>query len=926
MPPRRLPPSWCKELAGEIVDGKYKLLKYVGNGKIGFVYQAQRIDLPDAINAVKLTFDQLRVGWETEIRKVAQLGTIEGVVHFHDLGAGSLVRPDGKHQFQFTVWDYISPGEDLRRHLKRVGTVKTAFLVAVLERVLHVLHACHKTGVVRHGDLHAGNILIGDDSDVRLDDNLQPRAPIYVSDFGYGATGGGKTPKDDYYGLATILNEILDYIDRDTASSTDRQILAAVKEVFDKLLSENQRVERQLPHALLVALKEIQRRAKIGGDPTSLSIAAAEEPTPVSGATPSVGQFQVSEMIGERWDWWRALFVPTVPARTRILALDIPTVVTGPRGCGKTMLFRRLSERLIVECGSVPELPSHKEFVALYVNANDFADAFSRFPNQPTVADERQLICYANLCILADLLSVESSRASKLNEHPSDALLELAGTLLLPEDSEVLLEGEDRLQNYRSILEDIKWKFDGQSLPQFPGYATMCQHRWLPHLLTSLRTACAWVQNRVLVLFVDDYSLPRVTASMQRVLNRLFLQRSAQFLAKIATEASTTFLTEDSSGKNLQDGDDFQLVDIGEEAIFLDDKERLEFLSAIFSRRLRHDPRVPPESADLTHLMGRSGLSKTELARRLRSEVKPTDTRADGQPLRRRGRAAARVHYHGEDIFTDLWSGDTRTMIQLITELVDNAPPITGIPNATSTLRLPVDSETQDRVFRNRGGEWLTANTRNEPTDNAAVKRELANLCRQRTGYQLRGTYGEHLKAIVEAFVEAARTLLQGPTYRIREGRTVREVPRMAFRLEIVDEFRIDGLAREIYRDLIRFGIFMRDNRGKSVRGAFVPRLYVRRLLLPYARLALSKRDSVPLSCSSFIELLLEPDQFRRTFASKRKDAANVSQMELPLLASAQTATPDPAYDDIGIEGKPSAPKTKKRQPANRRKSKSRPK
>jgi hypothetical protein len=29
----------------------------------------------------------------------------------------------------------------------------------------------------------------------------------------------------------------------------------------------------------------------------------------------------------------------------------IPTVVTGPRGFGKTMLFRRLSERLIIECG-----------------------------------------------------------------------------------------------------------------------------------------------------------------------------------------------------------------------------------------------------------------------------------------------------------------------------------------------------------------------------------------------------------------------------------------------------------------------------------------------------------------------------------------------------------------------------------------------
>ena len=72
----------------------------------------------------------------------------------------------------------------------------------------------------------------------------------------------------------------------------------------------------------------------------------------------------------------------------------------------------------------------------------------------------------------------------------------------------------------------------------------------------------------------------------------------------------------------------------------------------------------------------------------------------------------------------------------------------------------------------------------------------------------------------------------------------------MAFRVEIIDDFRVEGLAAEIYKDLIRYGLFMRDARGKSVRGAMVPRLYLRRFLLPYCTLALSKRDSVPLSCS----------------------------------------------------------------------------
>jgi hypothetical protein len=177
------------------------------------------------------------------------------------------------------------------------------------------------------------------------------------------------------------------------------------------------------------------------------------------------------------------------------------------------------------------------------------------------------------------------------------------------------------------------------------------------------------------------------------------------------------------------------------------------------------------------------------------------------------------------------------------------------------------------------------------------VKREIERLRQEKGHFALQGQYGDHLKAIVEAFVTAATRLLAGPTYTIREGAVPREVPRMAFRIEIVDEFRIDGLALEIYRDLIRYGLFMRDSRGKSVRGAFVPRLYLRRLLLPYCTLALSKRDSVQLTCTDFIQLLLQPDAFKEAFAGKR------APVDLPLFPQdAVSSHGDPAYDDISSE------------------------
>jgi hypothetical protein len=183
---------------------------------------------------------------------------------------------------------------------------------------------------------------------------------------------------------------------------------------------------------------------------------------------------------------------------------------------------------------------------------------------------------------------------------------------------------------------------------------------------------------------------------MQRVLNRLFLQRSPDFLAKLATEASSTFVAEDSSGKNLQDGDDYQLVDMGEESLFLPDKERLTFLNDVFSRRLEIDKRIPRDNNSLGALLGRMPYSKTEFARRLR-EVPQTlpigvQPRVDGAS-QRRGRSRGRVLYFGENVFSDLWSGDTRTMIQLISDVVDNASDATQQTPAATQITLPVRSD-----------------------------------------------------------------------------------------------------------------------------------------------------------------------------------------------------------------------------------------
>ena len=73
---------------------------------------------------------------------------------------------------------------------------------------------------------------------------------------------------------------------------------------------------------------------------------------------------------------------------------------------------------------------------------------------------------------------------------------------------------------------------------------------------------------------------------------------------------------------------------------------------------------------------------------------------------------------------------------------------------------------------------------------------------------------------------------------------------------------------------MLRYSVFIEDTRGKSQRGKFVPRLYIRRSLIPQFNLTFSKRDSVRIEPWEFEELLSNPDKFekRRKLHEKTDD------------------------------------------------------
>lgn len=120
------------------------------------------------------------------------------------------------------------------------------------------------------------------------------------------------------------------------------------------------------------------------------------------------------------------------------------------------------------------------------------------------------------------------------------------------------------------------------------------------------------------------------------------------------------------------------------------------------------------------------------------------------------------------------------------------------------------------------------------------------------------GANGERLRQIVTSFGNVANSYIKYKHSK-NEGSRPRH---QASRIELRESPVFVGEAKEIYDDLIRYSVFIQDPRGKSFSGQVVPRLFLRRFLIPHFNLTFSRRDSLLMGVEDFRELILNPRAF----------------------------------------------------------------
>jgi hypothetical protein len=462
----------------------YYIKDFVGEGKIGRVYRAVRTD-PDDVLACKIIPEgRLRQGWERELQKLTKLRGVQHVVQYHDHGTET----DAKNRPYIWVMFQFIDGENLREYIKNLSLLLgVAFIEALGKAIVQVGHGCCAV-VIQHGDLHEGNILIGK-PDPRLPGS--PRT-IWISDFGYGGSHNQLEPKNDYKQTASIISALLHRLRPHELNPRDRLVHEALCTFVSKRLLDAEHTVGLSAAVLLNELAELRSTAERQSAAASRG-EILQEP----------GDFLWAEALGYRVDEWKNLFVPEFLAAQELLTYNI-TVLTGARGCGKTMAFRRLTALMDTLIGQPSGVKGSDRFVGFYLNCRDLVEAFPWLPAKLTEGTQQQLLHYFHLSWLSEI----SKTLARVDLKRTDDYAWL-DTLLarLCVDSYISLpKGADVLSHVRAFLEAQKEKCRLAPIGKLKGIKNwpLARPDTLDRAQESLRENVPWIGETALFFFLDD--------------------------------------------------------------------------------------------------------------------------------------------------------------------------------------------------------------------------------------------------------------------------------------------------------------------------------------------------------------------------------------------------------------------------------------
>jgi tetratricopeptide (TPR) repeat protein len=181
--PKDAAPTFAPE---QIIANRYRIVRFLAQGGMGEVYEADDLDLRERVALKTLRADagesdQARERFKREIhlaRKVSHPNVcrIFDLGHHRVAGDAGAAAEKSPRDISFLTMEFLA-GETLDQRLKRAGKMSPAEALPLVQQMTEALSAAHKVGII-HRDFKSSNVIL-----VPTNDPANP-CRVVVTDFG----------------------------------------------------------------------------------------------------------------------------------------------------------------------------------------------------------------------------------------------------------------------------------------------------------------------------------------------------------------------------------------------------------------------------------------------------------------------------------------------------------------------------------------------------------------------------------------------------------------------------------------------------------------------------------------------------------------------------------------------------------------------